>query len=106
MPTDMEMSDLNSKCDWSWTTMNGVNGYVVRGRGDYASSSIFLPATGNGYYSRLQSAGSNGYYWSSVPVSYDGSEAWRLSFDSGGHGTNSDYRFYGLSVRPVRGFAE
>lgn len=26
--------------------MNGVDGYVVRGRGDYASAGIFLPAAG------------------------------------------------------------
>ena len=44
MPTAQELDDLTRKCDWSWTTMNGVNGYVIRGRGDYASASIFLPA--------------------------------------------------------------
>ena len=42
MPTDQEMDDLcHNKCDWTWTTQNGVNGYIVRGRGDYAAANIF-----------------------------------------------------------------
>ena len=44
MPTKEELDALNSNCDWTWATINGVNGYVVRGRGEYASNSIFLPA--------------------------------------------------------------
>ena len=33
MPTYQELDNLCGKCDWAWTTQNGVNGYVVRGRG-------------------------------------------------------------------------
>ena len=44
MPTKQELDDLDYNCDWTWTTKNGVNGYEVRGRGGYASNSIFLPA--------------------------------------------------------------
>jgi hypothetical protein len=39
---------LNTKCDWIRTTVNGVNGYIVRGRGNYSSASIFLPDAGVG----------------------------------------------------------
>ncbi|MBR1921070.1 MAG: hypothetical protein IJ829_03570, partial [Kiritimatiellae bacterium] len=53
MPTDRELSDLSNKCDWTWEPRNGVNGYVVRGKGDYASASIFLPAAGLGYGTSL-----------------------------------------------------
>lgn len=106
MPTYQELDDLcYNKCDWTWTTQNGVNGYVVRGRGDYASNSIFLPCAGYGYGTSLYTSGSYGYYWSSVPLSdYKGS--WSLYFGSGDHGTNYDYRYYGQSVRPVQGFAK
>ena len=69
MPTDQELSDLNSKCDWTWTTMNGVQGYLVKGKGGYTSASIFLPCAGDGHGASLNVAGSYGYYWSSVPYS-------------------------------------
>lgn len=105
MPTKQELNDLVSKCDWIWTTMNGVNGYVVSGRGDYASSSIFLPAAGPGRGTSLIDSGSRGVYWSSVPYS-DYDFAFALDFTSGYHDTEDDRRFYGQSVRPVQGFAK
>ena len=105
MPTKQEQVELNDKCDWTWTTQNGVNGYVVRGRGNYASASIFLPCAGYGYGTSLYDAGSRGLYWSSVPDS-DGNFAYVLYFNSGYHSTGYGYRYYGRSVRPVQGFAE
>ena len=108
MPTKQELSDLNSKCDWTWTTMSGVKGYVVKGTGAYASASIFLPCAGLGIGSSLNSAGSIGYYFSSVPYSaysYDGSSAWFLDFRSSRHDVyDSGSRYIGRSVRPVQGF--
>ena len=87
--------------------MNGVNGYIVRGRGDYASRSIFLPCAGYDDGTSLGGAGSYGYYWSSVPsfVIYD-SYAWGLYFYSGDHYTSYDRRYYGQPVRPVQGFTK
>jgi hypothetical protein len=105
MPTSQEFDDLNSKCDWTWTTVNGVNGYIVRGRGDYSSASIFLPCAGRGSGASLYYAGSNGYYLSSVPNS-DRSNVWGLHFGSGGHYTDYNFRLNGKSVRPLQGFAK
>ena len=105
MPTYQELYDLcYNKCDWSWNQMNGVNGWVVSGRGAYSSKSIFLPAAGIGGGTSLYYAGSDGYYWSSVPDSGDYGRAFELYFDSGGHNTDNYYRYYGQSVRPVQGF--
>ena len=107
MPTNQELKDLCKKCDWTWTTMNGANGYVVCGRGNYASVSIFLPCAGFGVEALLSHAGSTGAYWASVPHSdYSDSEAWDLGFNSGTHGTSYYYRHYGQSVRPVQGFTQ
>ena len=105
MPTDQEFDDLISKCDWVWTSTNGVNGYIVRGKGDYSSVSIFLPA---GYVDEpsLYDAGSYGFYWSSVPNS-DYYRAWYLGFDSSYHGTDSyGRRDAAHSVRPLQGFTK
>lgn len=108
MPTRQELNDLNSNCDWTWTTMNGVNGYVVKGKGAYASASIFLPCAGYGSGSSLISAGSYGDVWSSVPDSDDYDPgAWSLYFRSNAHTTSgSGYRAHGQSVRPVQGLAK
>ena len=104
MPTKQELMDLCEKCDWSWTSVNGVDGYCVRGRGAYASARIFLPCAGDGDGTSLGYAGSYGGYWSSVPRSGSFNDAWGLYFGSGGHGTDYNYRNYGRSVRPVQGF--
>ena len=107
MPTKQELKDLCNKCDWTWTTMNGVNGYVVRGRGNYASVSIFLPCTGFGLRALLGHPGSTGAYWASVPHSdYSDSEAWDIGFNSNSHGVSYYYRYYGQPVRPVQGFTK
>ena len=107
MPTYQEVKGLNSNCDWTWTTMNGVNGYIVRGRGDYASNSIFLPCAGYAAYgTSLYYSGSGGYYWSSVPHSGSRNNADGLSFSSSHHGTGDDDRGFGHSVRPVQGFTK
>ena len=106
MPTKREFYDLNNKCDWIWTTMNGVYGYIVRGRGSYASNSIFLPCAGYGYGTSLDYAGSIGDYWSSVPDS-DSYGAWALGFGSRYHTANGyGNRDSGMSVRPLQGFAK
>lgn len=107
MPTHRELSDLCDKCDWTWTTMNGVNGNVVRGRGTYASNSIFLPAAGIGIGTSFSIAEGyyEGFYWSSTwgkNIHYAGD----LFFSSWEHSTGQGqpYRYYGMSVRPVQGF--
>ena len=115
MPTVDEISALQNNCDKIWTTLNGVNGCVFRGRGAYASASIFLPSAGLGYVTEtgLHYAGSQGFYWSMSPSfddSYNGYTylGWCLHFDSGSHYTDTDSsrRNYGFSVRPVQGFAQ
>ena len=85
--------------------MNGVVGYLVNGRGDYSSASIFLPSAGYGDGASLNATGSNGFYWSSVPYS-GGYDAWGLGFGSGAHITSSYGRGRGQSVRPVQGFTK
>ena len=86
--------------------MNGVNGYVVRGRGSYASNSIFLPCAGYGRGASLRDAGSFGDYWSSVPGSDYNYGAWTLYFGSSYHSTDDDGRRSGQSVRPLQGFTK
>ena len=105
MPTTQELDNLVSNCDWTWTTLNGVKGYDVRGKGTYVSARIFLPCAGFGIGTSLYNSGSHGYYWSVNPFMDNG--ACVLSYHSSHYYTSRDFnRYYGLSVRPVQGFAK
>ena len=103
MPTRLDLQNLNNKCDWTWTTTNGINGYVVRGRGTYASASIFLPAAGY----RDNYIGSLGCYWSSVPVDGDQTYSYNLVFNSSEYKVQgATFRSYMYSIRPIQVFSE
>ena len=110
MPTSPELEALRDKCDWTWTATNGVNGFVVRGRGDFASAAIFLPAAGRGTEEKWWGLETSGSLWASDPqlgcpsTDYSWSVAFR--FHKGKTSvemTRRWDRYLGLSVRPVRG---
>ena len=107
MPTHDELDDLVDNCDWAWTKVNDVDGYVVRGRGDYASASIFLPAAGQGYGAELGGVGTYGGCWASDPGYESWDDSWDLSFWASRPRTGTGvWRYIGLSVRPVQGFTK
>ena len=96
MPTYDELKELISKCNWMWTTQNGVKGYKVTSKTN--GNSIFLPVAGYRSGSSLNGAGNYGHYWSSSRSS-DG--AYRLFFNSFGPAVDDNNRNSGKSVRPV-----
>lgn len=100
MPTQTEMQELIEKCTWTWTTLNSVNGYQVKGTN---GNSIFLPAAGYRNESSLYAAGIRGYYWSSTPHDSNSCySAYDLYFsDDGEKKVYNDFRYNGLTVRPV-----
>lgn len=81
---------------------------MVKGRGAYASKSIFLPAVGYGIDSDLIFLDWDGCYWSSTPTLSSGYSyyAWSLYFSDNFNRNYSDSaRGRGLPIRPVREFA-
>lgn len=99
MPTVAEWSELIDNCIWTWTTQNGVKGYVVTSKAN--NNSIFLPAAGGRYDTYCYGDSVNGYYWfSSLNISETG-HAWRLNFNSDNVSKDDTYRHDGLPVRPV-----
>lgn len=104
MPTEAEFQALSSNCTTTWTTRNGVSGRLVTGKGAYASKSIFLPAAGDD--SGVYGPGSYGYYWSSTANSDKWYSVLVVVFTSGKFNLGFTDRYEGLSVRPVRGFAQ
>lgn len=99
MPTQMQFQELKEQCTWTWTTQFGNYGYKVTSKKN--SNSIFLPAAG--YRSTdLDWADSIGYYWSRSLYTSNGDCALVLYFNSYSiYPSSCDYRYYGLSVRPV-----
>ena len=98
MPTDAEWTELRTKCTWTWTTLNGVNGILVTATN---GNSIFLPAAALRDDASLDDAGSYGFYWSSSIGTGRPCGARYVFFTSGYVSRNDDYRYVGRSVRPV-----
>ena len=98
MPTYDEWSELVTKCTWTWTTLNGINGYSVKGP---SGKSIFLPAAGLRDGSALNHVGVYGMFWSSSLDTSAPSNGRNLNFYSPKVYLGSNYRFYGRTVRAV-----
>ena len=99
MPTYEEISELNTKCTWTWTSLNGTDGYKVTGPN---GNSIFLPAAGCRNRESLDIAGSFGFYWSSSLFTPGACNSRILYFNSSNLKSDNYGRCFGLSVRPVR----
>ncbi|MBO4654531.1 MAG: hypothetical protein J5644_03185 [Bacteroidales bacterium] len=122
-----EMWRTLSKDEWvyffehhtkGWSTVNGVNGYVIRPDGistavatsytssewavEEAAGSVFLLAAGSRDGTSVGGVGSWGDYWSSTPYTSGSSNAYYLYFNSSQpYPANNTGRFGGRSVRLV-----
>lgn len=103
MPMVEEFENLVNNCDWTWMTINGVNGFVVRGKGNYVSASIFLPSSGAIAGTSIYSGGS---YWSSVANSSVKYTSFAIGFSKSKVSITQQYRNWGLPIRPVQGFTK
>ena len=113
MPTEDEFVELEEKCTWNWTSVNGVAGALVTGPN---GKSIFLPASGERWQTSNNDAGVYGNYWSGSTITHTNvsilqmeSDAIGLSFDFDDEDgelylTSSRYleRFLGCTIRPVK----
>ena len=66
-PSIDDIRELINNCSWSWTSIDGKQGYTVKGNN---GNSIFLPAAGVKMGSVMK-IGEWCYYWSSTPQSSD-----------------------------------
>ena len=102
MPTKEEQDELRTECTWTWTTQNGVNGYLVTSnKSGYTDKSIFLPAADYRGDSSLSLAGSGGYYRSSSLGPGRPYSTYYLLFYSDLVDWAFALRYLGQSVRPV-----
>lgn len=104
IPTIEEWAELRnaSNCSWTWTSINGINGYIVQSKKEgYTDNFIFLPAAGHLSDNGVYEVGSYGYYWSSSLNTDYPYSARGLGFYSDVVNAFSGRRYKGLSVRPV-----
>ena len=104
IPTDEEWMELRNtdNCSWTWTTIDGVNGYKVQSKkSGYTNNWIFLPAAGYRSYDRLVIVGSYGFYWSSSLGTEGTFNACSMYLSSSLVFRGHRYRCFGQSVRPV-----
>lgn len=102
IPTIEEVKELLNKCNWNWTTYNGVNGVIITGSN---GNSIFLPAAGQYTGPTLNSVGIVGEYWTaSLCTESKGYNVYDLHFES--YEEDTYYSIlepttYGFLIRPV-----
>lgn len=101
MPTESEYEKLVQNCTSEWITINGVNGRLFTGKGDYAGNSVFFPAHGykdtDNYYSN--EAHDSGWYWASTR--WNETLAICMVFTEAKAQTGARLKSYGMSVRAV-----
>lgn len=95
-PTYGEVSELMQNCVWTWTAVNGTNGYRVSSA--TSTNSVFLPVTGRYSGDTLDNL-TLGHYWTSTPV--NDVHAYKLKFIGGLRQLLGGESYFGHVVRPV-----
>jgi uncharacterized protein (TIGR02145 family) len=103
-PTKEEWIELldTDNCTWTWTTQNGVNGYLVTSnKAGYTDKFLFLPAAGRMGVSGFMNDNTDGFYWSSSLGADFPYGAWYVDFNEANYSLINNNRCYGRSVRAV-----
>lgn len=98
LPIEEECKELVEKCTWIWVTENEHKGCRVQGPN---GKSIFLPAAGWRDDKVLNHDESTGNYWNSKPFGFGTGTSGGFNFNSKEWNMCYNYRYRGLSIRPV-----
>ena len=99
MPSMAQQDELRFYCTWTWTSINGVNGYQVTGPN---GASLFLPVAGCYSIGSFLDEGTHGYYWSRSLYSSNPYSAYSMYTYSDDYMIWRYQRSYGYPVRAVR----
>lgn len=97
LPDKHEVEELLQKCQWQWSTYNGMHGYKVVGPNGNA---IFLPASGLRQGSVVFHVGMHGYYWIGTADKVV-TKAFRIGFDDTVQNVAEELKAVGFAIRPV-----
>lgn len=101
MPNEAQCKELIYECEWTWTELNGVNGYQVVGKN---GNSIFLPASGLRGAGDVVNNDKIGGFWSSTLCDAPETScdfAMHLNYYSESHAVEKGGRGYGRTIRAV-----
>ena len=105
MPTNREWLELIENCTWTWSTINGIRGYIISNIVDGNTTSIFLPLADH-WFGLSSGYGSCYYYSTSLNVEYP-DLVWCVALSPSSNYTSGNYentfvrRYTGCSIRPV-----
>lgn len=103
IPTEDEWHELEKNCSWTWTSMNGVNGYMAESKvKGFEGKSVFFPAGGYGYDRNIKDKGILGAYWASTIVDKHDNRAGSMCLNKDFVFWYYDSRCHGRSVRAVK----
>jgi len=95
MPSEIQFMELIEMCTWTWTTLDGVQGYLVTSNEN--GNSIFFPSNEG-----------LGQYWSATPYVLDDrfqyKSAYLIRFQEKVQPSYClyDFRYLGMQIRPVK----
>jgi hypothetical protein len=95
LPTADELSELNDKCTWTWTTVNGISGKRATGPN---GNSIFIPAAGNRRGTAFSDVGKSCFLWCGNLINEYGIV---LNIHEYDQSISYNDRSVGMSIRPV-----
>ena len=99
-PTIKEIEELRNECEWYKTSLNGVDGCIVKSNKN--GNSIFVPYAGYCSGADFIDGKTTLNLWSSSLSADDSAQAYMLySPASSSNGIIDDGRFYGQSIRAV-----
>ena len=101
IPTKEEITELYQKCTFTAATVNGVNGYNVKGP---SGKTIFMPFAGCSYDGKSYGSSSYTYYWSGDISTSTNQKAYSLYLKASTAPTLAEtQRRTGVVIRPVKG---
>lgn len=100
MPTNEQFGELMQYCTWTWTTQNGIPGYLITATNN---NSIFLPAAGMKCKDYTSGPTKSFYYWTSnMPQGDDDGTACEfMGYKDYSSSIMTGSRYYGCPVRAV-----
>ena len=104
MPYPMDWTELSEQCGWTYVTINGINGWLIRSKKnpDDNKKVIFIPFAG--YYSGASKRrDDSGYYWTKAVSNdyYYQDRAMYYFLSSYSYGLETGDRCCGETIRPV-----
>lgn len=98
LPSEEQVVELVTKCNWLWSNIDGRNGYVVTGPN---GKTLFLPVAGCVLLDGYENANQFGYYWIGERHPSNAKYAKELVIGLNQINVECGRQYVGRSIRPV-----